>query len=209
MKFLLYSYFFTRKTTMKTDKLTASSILWILFFTSNTFNETVGEKHTSQERNTITTIPNYNIDDELLSVGKNIDLKKTEVSQTFRKWEETIDESNLDVFLNNQTGKFEIEMKKIVKYLIPKIPKIPIPDPRDNHLEPYVTSETKYWTNFLLEQRKKFRENNGVFIESAKMREILRHVFEATDNDLDAFENARDNMNHDPYVSCRKMATYR
>ena len=154
----------------------------------------------------VTVIPNYDIEREIWSIDNNVEQKMSEVSQVFRKWKETSDDT---IILNHAKEKIEIRPKKVVEYLIPEIPKLPIPDPRNDHLEPYVSSETKYWTQFLIEQKQIFTATNNVFIEGAKMRQILRHIFEATDIDLDEFEHASDNMNHDPFLSFRKMAIYR
>ena len=41
------------------------------------------------------------------------------------------------------------------------------------------------------------------------MKEILKHVFDATEKDLQELENSCDNMNHDPQVKARTINTYR
>ena len=41
------------------------------------------------------------------------------------------------------------------------------------------------------------------------MKEILEHVFGASEDDFLELENACDNLNHDPYLKSRKVTMYR
>ena len=88
-----------------------------------------------------------------------------------------------------------------------KVPRLPVPDPRDSHLHP--TAETKHWVDFLLEQRESMRTNKWAWFDGHQTQQVLRHVFNASDEDFEAFENASDNMNHDPIFAFRKRNMYR
>ena len=83
-----------------------------------------------------------------------------------------------------------------------------MPDPRNTHLAPY-DNLSKYWSKFLMEKHETFRKNKFIFMKGAEVEEILKHVFDAKDEDLEEFRHAHDNMNQDPTMDCRKHASYR
>ena len=95
-----------------------------------------------------------------------------------------------------------------VDFVVPDPPRNPLPDPRDTHLPPYDVLSS-YWKNYLMEQRKLFTENKYIHMKGEQVRMVLQHVFDATEEDLYALENAHDNLNHDPNMDVRKIATYR
>lgn len=95
-----------------------------------------------------------------------------------------------------------------VDFMVPDPPRNPLPDPRDTHLPPYDVLSS-YWKNYLMEQRKLFTENKYIHMKGEQVRMVLQHVFDATEEDLYALENAHDNLNHDPNMDVRKIATYR
>ena len=150
-------------------------------------------------------IPNYDINKELMSIEINIEAKKAEVSQEYLKWVVTDREKEV---LNETTGKMENKLTKHADYIAPKAPSIPMPDPRNTHLAPY-DNLSKYWSKFLMEKHETFRKNKFIFMKGADVEEILKHVFDAKDEDLEEFRHAHDNMNQDPTMDCRKHASYR
>ena len=52
-------------------------------------------------------------------------------------------------------------------------------------------------------------KNRFAFFEAAEMREILKHVFGASEKDLLELEDVCDNMNQDPHLPFRKSSMYR
>ena len=67
----------------------------------------------------------------------------------------------------------------------------------------------KQWSQFLIEKQELFQKNNYVWIKGDEVSAILKHVFGAKEQDLLDFQNACDNLNHDPTMECRKHASYR
>ena len=118
-----------------------------------------------------------------------------------------------------------------VKYQVPPPPRPPLPDSRDTHLPEFQTPEKQFWIEYLIgkyldtshpcdliryvrwcfisEIRDTFKKNRYTFVNGEQMKEILKHVFDATEKDLQELENSCDNMNHDPQVKARTINTYR
>jgi len=151
-------------------------------------------------------LPNYNIENELASIDKNVAAKFAEVPQSYLKWDEDFVETGEKKY-NLKTGKMETPVYRKVDYTTPMVPELPSPDPRDCHLSP--TPETKQWVKFLLDKKEAMRRQKYVWLDGSETRAILKHVFRAREDDLDAFEHASDNMNHDPYLAFKKRNMYR
>ena len=145
-------------------------------------------------------IPNYDIDQEIVSIEHDIDTKKAEVNQEYVKWEVTE--------MNSKNVSDNVKVTLHVDFIVPDPPRNPLPDPRDTHLPPY-DGLSRYWKEYLIEQRKFFSKNKYVHLKGEYVRNILKHVFDATDTDLDELEHSHDNLNHDPNMDVRKIATYR
>ena len=147
----------------------------------------------------------YDINKEMMSLEHEIEAKKAEVPQEYIKWEVT--EKEVEV-MNEETGKMEKKIILHADYISPDAPQIPIPDPRNTHLAPY-DKLSKFWSNFLMEKHAIFTKNKYIFLKHDEVREVLKHVFNAKEEDLNEFQHAHDNMNQDPTMDCRKHASYR
>ena len=60
-----------------------------------------------------------------------------------------------------------------------------------------------------MEKHAIFTKNKYIFLKHDEVREVLKHVFNAKEEDLNEFQHAHDNMNQDPTMDCRKHASYR
>ena len=150
-------------------------------------------------------IPSYDINEEMLSIEYDIETKKAEVPQEYTKW--TIIEKELKV-LNEESGIIEKRFVQQADYISPEAPKMPKPDPRNTHLPPY-DDLSKHWSQFLIQKHEIFRKQKYIFMKGEEVKEILKHVFNAKDEDIDEFHHAHDNQNQDPTMACRKHNSYR
>ena len=126
--------------------------------------------------------------------------KKAEVNQEYVKWE--VREKKPENVSDNVKVYFHAD------FIVPDPPKNPLPDPRDTHLPPY-DGQSRYWTEYLMEQRNFFTKYKYVHLKGEHVRNVLKNVFDATEEDLDELEHSHDNLNHDPNMDVRKIATYR
>lgn len=106
-------------------------------------------------------------------------------------------------------GERFVDGKKEQFYIMPKTPKLPRPDPRDDHLLDQMTEKTKYWINYVVDKRETMQKEKHLFIPGQEMTELLKYVFGAKDEDFEELRNVCDNMNQDPHLKFRKSSMYR
>ena len=143
-------------------------------------------------------IPSYDIDKEILAIDHDIATKKAEVNQEYVKWE---------VRENKPSGNVSHNVK-VIDFIVPDPPKNPLPDPRDTHLPPY-DGDSIFWREYLIQQRNFFSKNKYVHLKGEHVRNVLIHCFDASKEDVEELEDSHDNLNHDPNMDVRKIATYR
>ena len=97
----------------------------------------------------------------------------------------------------------------VIDYFPPDQPSLPKLDPRDTHLPEFQTPEMAKWKRFLARKLNDLKENRNIWIDGKDMRQLLLHLFGATEDDLNALEHAAENMNNDPALKFRKNANVR
>ena len=101
------------------------------------------------------------------------------------------------------------ETDVIVDFVPPAAPTLPIPDPRDTHLPQFQSSDTNTWREFLGGKLEALKSKRNVWINGSDMKQLLVQLFGAKEQDFEEFENACENMNHDPALKFRKVANCR
>jgi len=135
------------------------------------------------------------VDEEILAIdAASGEAMLKEVDQTL-EWKEVV-----------------INGKAQLVYVLPEAPPLPKPDPkgRDTHLPSQIKDATMYWVSYLVQKREAMKMTKYLFFSGPEeMVNILKHVFGATDEDIEELRHVCDNMNQDPHLKFRKTSMYR
>jgi len=148
----------------------------------------------------------YSIEEEVHKQNSNKTTIVKEVPQSYKKYEK-VDYSEL--VLDETTGRLEEKpLKSTLTFVPPDLPTMPFLDPRDDHLPQLVNEKVIFYRKMLHNLVESFKEKKYIFIEGEKLKEILKNLWRAKEEDFPPLQDVCDNMNNDPFLHYRKGSKY-
>jgi len=149
----------------------------------------------------------YSIEEEVHKQNSNKTTIVKEVPQSYKKYERVGSHDKL--VLNTTTGELEkIHLNSELTFVPPTPPALPLLDPRDDHLPQFLNEKVIDYCIILRNLVESFKKNKYIFIEGEQLKEILKNLWHAKEEDFPPLQDVCDNMPNDPFLHFRKVSNY-